>query len=245
MVKRKPQDPIDLFETRNAAIIKGGLRSLAQTMPGVGGALSQAWSEYENYKQNERVEEFFELLTKRLSAVEQQVTDLGERIQKLPDAAELLEEIVEGVKRETQHEKRGWYVNALIYFFREPTGTSRDERRSIIEDLDTLTLQDLKYLARFAGGVMRGDALTDSWDAGWSNVGEPASAEDKKWDAILGPASNSIAKLESRGLVVRTADGGSFFSSGDGGAWYNRFRGTAWRLTPLGGKLLNAASVPP
>jgi hypothetical protein len=177
--------------------------------------------------------------------VEQQVTDLGTRIQKLPDAAELLEEIVEGVKRETQHEKRRWYVNALIYFFREPTDTSRDERRSIIEDLDTLTLQDLNYLARLVGGVVRGDALPNSWDAGWSNVGEPASAGDAKWDAILGPAINSMAKLESRGLVVRTPDSGMFSSSGDGGAWYNRFRGTAWRLTPVGGKLLNAANVPP
>lgn len=78
---------------------------MAQAVPLVGGALSQAWSEYETYKQNERVEEFFELLTKRLAAIEKETADLAARVKQLPDAAELLEEVVEGVKRETQREK--------------------------------------------------------------------------------------------------------------------------------------------
>lgn len=241
MANDHPHDPLDLIETRNTAIIKGGIRSLMQTVPLVGGALSQAWSDYENYKQNERVEEFFEHLTTRLTAVERQMTDLAERVKRLPDAAELLEEIVEGVKRETQSEKRDWYVSALTYFMREPTETTRDERRSIIEDLETLTLQDLSYLLKFSQGTLRGDALTDSNFPGFSTVGMPGSTEDVKWDRILGPAVNSLAKLESRGLVVQTAINAMFGWSGDGDAWYNRFRGRAWRLTPIGAKFLKAA----
>lgn len=213
-----PRDPLDLIERRNTAIIKGGIRSLAQAIPLVGGALSQAWSEYENYRQNERIKEFFEHLITRLSAVELQVTDLAERVKKLPDAAELLEEIVEGVKRETQLEKRDWYVCALTYFMREPTETTRDERRSIIEDLETLTLQDLSYLAKFSHGTLRGDALTDSTFPHFSIVGVPGSVEDGKWDRILGPAVNSLAKLESRGLIVQTAINAMFGWSGDADA---------------------------
>ena len=63
---------------------------------------------------------------------------------------------------------------------------------------------------------------------------------DRKWDAILGPAINSVAKLEGRGLIVETAINASFGSSGPGDAWYNRFRSRAWRLTPIGAKVLKA-----
>ena len=65
MPKNPPEDPLDLTETRNAALIKGGLRSVIAAAPMVGGALAQAWSEYETYKQSERVEQFFEQLTKK------------------------------------------------------------------------------------------------------------------------------------------------------------------------------------
>jgi hypothetical protein len=244
MPKNPPEDPLDLIETRNTALIKGGLRSVIAAAPVVGGALAQAWSEYQAYKQSERVQQFFERLTQRLSAIEHQVTGMAQQIAKLPDAAELLEEVVEGVKRETQQEKRDWYVNALTYFIREPTDTTRDDRRSILEDIDVLTAQDLTYLLKFEDGALRGDWLTGSYDSGWSDVGAPSTAEDEKWDMILGPAVNSLAKLESRGLIVQTAINAMFGSSGDGGAWYNRFRRKAWRLTPIGVKLLNAARCP-
>lgn len=135
--------------------------------------------------------------------------------------------------------KRDWYVGALTYFICDPTATTRDERQSIIDDLDTLTLQDLAYLLKFSGGALRGDAASGGWDVPW--VGIPGSAEDKKWERILGPAINSLAKLENRGLIVQTAINAMFGWSGDADAWYNRFRGKAWRLTPIGAKFLKAS----
>lgn len=238
-----PLDPIDVAEPRNAAIIKGGIRSLGQAIPIVGGILAQAWSEYESYRQNERVEQFFEQLTVQIASLERDFGDLKEQVGKLPDVAELIEALVDGVKRETQADKRPMFANALAYFMREPTETSIDERRSIIADLEILTLQDIHYLQKFVGGtVLRGDWLSDSVFPSWATV--PASGgpdfEDDKWDGILGPAINSLAKIESRGLLIQTAVNATFGYSGTADTWYNRFRAKAWRLTPIGAKLLAA-----
>lgn len=230
---------LPLAESKTTAIIKGGIRTLAQLVPVAGGAISQAWSEYETFTQNRRVDEFFTRLGSRLSIVESQIGDLSARIRQLGDAAELLEEIVEGVKRETQTDKRQSYVNTFIYFVKDPGKTNRDERRSIIADLDVLTSQDFGYLSKFTAGNWRGDMITDTGIYGFSPTGEGHEA-DKEWERILGPAIHSLAKLEARGLIVRTTINASFSMSGPGDAWYNQFRRKAWQLTPMGAKLLEA-----
>ncbi|HKP04991.1 MAG TPA: hypothetical protein VJU77_16685 [Chthoniobacterales bacterium] len=234
------EDPLPVTGTRNSAIIKGGIRTLAQFVPLVGGAFSQAWNEYETYSQSARVDEFFDRLTARVAAMEQGVAELAANVKKLPDAAELLEDIVRRVKREPEDGKRHYYVNVLTSFIAQPESTTRDERQTIIDDLDTLTAQDITYLQKFAAGAQRGDWISSTEDTGFEDVGLGTGKEDMKWDAMLGPAINSVAKLEARGLITQASINAMFSLTGPGDAWYNRFRSKAWRMTPIGGKLLRA-----
>lgn len=226
-------------DSTRSDLIKGGIRTLVQFVPGVGGAFSQAWSEYEAHRQNQRVDEFFNAFGVRMVAVEAQIEDLSAHVQQLGDASELLEEIVDSVKRETQAEKRGFYVNALVNFVREPKATTRDERRSIIENLDTLTIEDLSYLSRFMGGALRGDMVSETSFAQPSSDSQ-RDALEKEYEKVLGPAIHSLAKLEGRGLIVQTEVNAMYGSTGDESAWYNRFRRRAWRITPIGEKALRS-----
>jgi hypothetical protein len=220
-------------------LIDGGLRTLVQFVPVVGGPYAQAWSEYEAHRQKERIEEFFRSFGNRMKSLEAQVSDLGEHVKQLTDAPELLEEIVENVRGETQDPKRQFYVNMLVSFVREPTATSRDERRSIIQDLDILTLQDLDYLQKFQNGVLRGDWVTATGFAEFEDASQRGMVE-AKYEKLLGPAIHSLAKLQARGLITRTAVNAMFGWSGDANAWYNRFRNEAWRMMPIGEKLLRS-----
>jgi hypothetical protein len=90
-------------------IMAGSLRTLAQLVPMAGGAVAQAWSEYEAIRQKQRTEEFFDQLREHMVVLERQHSDLRQKIESMPDAAELVEIAVAAAKRETSETKRAVY----------------------------------------------------------------------------------------------------------------------------------------
>jgi hypothetical protein len=221
-----------------SALIKGGLRTLCELAPCVGGAISNAWSEYETHRQNQRIEEFFQRFAERMKAIETEHGDLKERVAQLSDAPELLDRIADLVKREPVDQKRQRYVVALGAFVFSPAGTSHDERLSIIEAIESLTEQDLRFLEMFQQSEkLRGDMISGTTNAGWSTGGND-QALSQRYEVQLGPAIHSLAKLEGRGLLTPDELNAWFSSTGDSSAWYNQFRQKTWRITPMGKKML-------
>lgn len=220
------------------ALIKGGLRTILELVPSVGGAISNAWSEFESHRQNQRIEEFFRNFAERLKAIEKQYGDLKEKVGQLSDAPELLDRIVDLVRREPNDNRRQRYVAALCAFVSAPAATSHDERLSIIDSVEILADQDLRILEMFKKHEnLRGDMISGTMSPGWSTT-ENDHELSKSYETLLGPAIQSLAKLESRGLITPDEINASFSSTGDSAAWYNKFRRKSWRITSIGKKLL-------
>jgi hypothetical protein len=59
-----------IADEQTKAIIAGSLRTLVQFAPVVGGAVAQAWSEFEGIQPNARIDEFFAEFRTRLEALE-------------------------------------------------------------------------------------------------------------------------------------------------------------------------------
>lgn len=226
------------------AIISGTVRTLAQLVPVAGGAIAQAWSEYETINQSRRTESFFTELREHLQRLESHQADLSSRIASMPDAAELLERAVSAARRETNDAKRQVFSRLYSSFLGKPQATTPDERLDLIHHVEQLTEKDLSILAKFAqcGGTLRGDVLTGTVNSGWSSVGrrEP----DANWLQLHGETVHSIAKLESRSLIHRVTVNAGFFESGDSGSSFNVFRRKSWGITPIGSKLLAGIAAP-
>src|SRR4051794_15342165 len=94
------------MSSNTKAIITGSVRTLAQLVPIAGGAVAQAWSEYEFHAQNKRMQEYFDSLAEKLQALQARYNDLQQRIGSMPDTAELLERTVSAAKKETSDAKR-------------------------------------------------------------------------------------------------------------------------------------------
>jgi len=222
------------------AIIAGTVRTLAQLVPMAGGAVAQAWSEYEAFSQNKRTEAFFAELAEQLKRLEAQHADLKSKIASMPDAAELLEKSVTAAKRETNDVKRQVFSRLYGSFLAAPGLTTPDERTDLIHHVEQLTEADLTLLATFAqhGGTLRGDMATGTVNTGWSAVGQ--KEPDSAWLQKHGHIVHSIAKLEARGLIHRTVFNAGFQYSGEASSSFNIFREKAWQITPIGRKLLNS-----
>jgi hypothetical protein len=222
------------------AIITGTVRTLAQLVPLAGGAVAQAWSEYESYSQTKRTEAFFTELAAQLRALESAQTDLKSQIGSMPDAAELLERSVAAAKRETSDAKRQTFSRLYSSFLAAPQTTTPDERIDIIHHVEQLTEADLNLLLEFMrnGGTMRGDTVTGTTNTGFSQVGQ--QAPDGAWLQKYGHIVHSIAKLESRGLLYPAVVNAGFQYSGEAGSSFNIFRQKAWRITPIAVKLINS-----
>ena len=225
------------------AIISGTVRTLAQLVPLAGGAIAQAWSEYEAINQNRRTESFFAELRAHLQRLESHQADLNSQITSMPDAAELLERAVSAARRETNDAKRQLFSRLYSNFLAKPQATTADERLDLIHHVEQLTEKDFSILAKFAqlGGTLRGDTLTGTVDPGWSPVGQREA--DANWLQLHGETVHSIAKLESRGLIHRVTVNAGFRYSGEAGSSFNLFREKSWSITPIGSKLLTGIAA--
>jgi hypothetical protein len=222
-------------------IIKGSLRTMVQFVPLAGGAVAQAWSEYESIWQKQRTEEFFAQLRENIEALEQQHSDLKQKIESMPDAAELMEISVAAAKRETSEVKRAVFSRIYSNFLASPSRTSPADRLDLIHHVEQLNSTDIGLLQRFAAssGLLRGDMITGTTMPEWETVGGPRERESA-WLDRHGPVVHSLAKLEARGLLHDAMLNDGSFSRGSMPNSFDRFRGRAWTITPMGKKLLEA-----
>lgn len=228
------------MDSDTKAIIAGSLRTLAQFVPIAGGAVAQAWSEYESHAQNKRTEEYFYQIRQDLLQLQLTCADLQNRIASMPDVAELLERTVAAAKKETSDAKRRMFSRLYTHYLAKPNETSPEERLDIIYHVEQLSEADITLLRSFYtnGGVMRGDMVTGTVAPGWAAVRQKES--DTDWLQKHGPAVHSLSKLESRGLLLRTHLNAGFSYAGDSSSPFNRFRKQAWQITPIGIKILQA-----
>jgi len=245
-------DPQETNKTR--ACITGGLRSVASSIPIVA-SLGTAWSEYDNFKQSERVDEFITSVGERLNTVEGEIVSLHESANQVPDIAETMERCVEAAIREVDANKRKVFSNFYCYFLERPDSTTPEERLNIVYQLEQLTINDINLLIRFAraNAPLRGDALTNSIHGAEIPIqcGPPEeTARIRNMDPedyfieTNSQLMHSIVKLESRGLISRSSmQTGIFSATGDMGSDVNQFRQRVWKISIIGRKLV--ASIHP
>jgi hypothetical protein len=231
-----------MADEQTKAIIDGSLRTLVQVVPFVGGAFAQAWSEFEGYQRNARIEEFFAELGSRLEALEADASAIKERIKRMEDFPRLLEDTVDAVRRESDERKRQVYPTFFVNLILQSSVIPPDERRFLLDTLDYLTEHDLAVLRKFEEtGMSRGDIISDTTSGEWAPVGvkDPLTA---KYEKVLTPFIISTSKLEARGIIFPVPNPGGFSYAGTGGEWYNLYRGRAWKLMPVGRDLLKMLS---
>lgn len=223
------------------AIIAGSLRTLAQLVPMAGSAVAQAWSEYEAIRQKQRTEEFFDQLREHIGTLERQQSDLRQKIESMPDAAELMEIAVAAAKRETSETKRAVYSRLYCNFLASPSLTTSAERLDLIHHVEQLNDADISLLQRFTAcsGILRGDMITGTTMPEWETIGGPRE-RDSAWLDRHGPVVHSLVKLDARGLVNEAMLNAASISGGGMPNSFDRFRSKAWTITPMGQKLLQA-----
>jgi hypothetical protein len=231
-----------MADEQTKAIIDGSLRTLVQVVPIVGGAFAQAWSEFEGYQRNARIDAFFAGLGRRLEALEADASAIKERIKRMEDFPRLLEDTVDAVRRESDDRKREVYPIFFLNLILQSETISSDERSFLLETLDSLTEHDLTVLRQFEEtGLSRGDILTQTTRGEFAPVGVQ-SPFNAKYERLLAPFMISTAKLEARGIIFTVPNPGGFSFTGSGGEWYDIYRQRSWKIMPVGRDLLKMLS---
>ena len=232
--KSQPSVPLPSLGSEPAAVqfAKALVKSVAASVP-IASSLAQAYSEWENHRLAERLEEFRAAIVVELGALETHVQGLEAKLsESAQESPALLEVTTERVRRETDPGKRCLFARLFCGVLALGNSMPTEDKIALIQQLETLTSQDLSVLKLLSDG--RGKKLEDVQPAilGWTFTG------DEFKEALV----SSIAKLESRGLLAGTAGSqGVNYRGGDGDLkpknWENSLIvRTVW-LLPLGKKL--------
>ena len=220
------------------ATFRTALAGADMAIPGIG-LLAAAWSEYDGIKQSERTNAFFKEVTDQLRRLQSSQANLSQKVAALPGKAELFERCIEAAKAEPNDAKRPSFSKLYVSFLTAPSTTSLDERLDMISHLEQLNESDLAVLEKFAhhNGVMRGDMVTATVRPSMNMIN---SQPQTHWLEKYGDKVHSLAKLEARGLLIRTQYNAHFGYEGEPNSDFNLFRERAWRMTPIAMKLLTA-----
>lgn len=213
------------------ALIEGGLRSLAASIPGAA-SLGQAWSEYENHKQSERIEKFFRALTDALKRLESRIRAAEEHIVKSGELPDLMQRAVSSSQRANDDRKIKVLADALASSLAAGAKVKYEDKLNILDTLDSLTYEDIQVLSYFSQGrILQVDQI-------FRNPELRGSTPDDK----LGLLVHSLSKLDSRGIVGETTPETFRVVGGVGnpGSWFNRWRERYYVLLPFGKLLVDA-----
>jgi len=213
-------------------IVKRGVRSLAASFPGAA-SLAQGYAETESLIFEKQVHELFTNLEAELRALDERIAHLEDRLeQSSGEFYALLWITMEKLRRALSQEKRRLFARLLASSLALGQDLGAEEKISLIHELDTLTVEDIRVLGSFASGT--GTRISD---IPWSTLGfQGATAEQ------FGFFVASLAKLEARGLIAGTAvvGGVALYEGKDripknwDSGWKNR---TMW-LLPQGRRLI-------
>ena len=231
-----------MADEKTKEIITGSVRTLATLVPIAGGAIAQAWSEYESVQRNARTDKFFGDAAKRMDAIEGGQSIIEKRVKHMEDFTRLLEDTVDAVRRESDDKKRQVYPVFFVNLILHSETVPPDERRFLLDTLDYLTEHDLAVLRKFEEtGVSGGGAISNTTGGEWASA-HGRDVLSPKYEKVLTPFLISTAKLEARGIIFTVPNPGGFTQVGVGGEWYNLYRGQTWRLMPVGRDLLKMLS---
>lgn len=208
-----------------SAIIKGGLRSIATSIP-VLASLGQAWNEYETNRTTKRIEELLENLRKELEGLKE---TFGKHEVNLQGFPELLEITVEKIRKEFMESKRAKYARLLARLTIAGNDRPYDEKVALIESIDILSELDLDVLQLFKG---KSEWAVKALD--WKRLDLSGDDNQKTWQLAC-----SLSRLESRGLIVTLFTHTGVVNVTDN---FNqaaaRWRERKYRVLPLGESLI-------
>ena len=172
------------------SIIKSGLRSIAALIPGAS-PLVQAWTEYESYQQNRRIEQFFDALRSEIQADAAQLhaqLDAAVTVSQFP---ELLERAATYASRTSSSKKHRAYARAIKGIITSGDPAKDDACFSILDTIDILTESDVAVLGCFAAGDV---VVVEDLRRNRERLSSPARSN----------IEIALPKLQSRGLIVDT-----------------------------------------
>lgn len=212
-----------------SALVRVGLRSLAASFPGAA-SLGQAWNEYETHRTNRRIQELFENLKAKLETLALTVSDHGDALEQCQDFPELLEITIDKVRKEYEESKRATYARVLARLIVDGDQRAHDDKVAVLESLDLLSEADLRALLLFQG---KQDAQIG--DLRWRELGLSGDLNDQLWEL-----SCSLAKLESRGLILKVSTDLSsvVYVQAPLTSDATRWEKTKYRVMPLGRSLI-------
>ena len=195
-------------------IVGAAVRTILAAVPGCSW-IAQAWSEYESYKQKQRIELFFRNLAQAMQRAERQIRQHEEYSRQSGEFPLLLEKTLDFVSREPSETRTNQHATLLANCLAAGPDLPPREKIDYILLLEFLTEDDLSLLGVFYPDKnIRVEKLHESIR---TFGGKPTKHN-------LATVIFSLSKLESRGLVSQTEDNiGHQAWAGPIDNWYNRW----------------------
>lgn len=185
-----------------ADIVKGGMRSVAASVPIIS-SFAQAWSEIESALRERRVDEFFRQFRMDLQSVSDRLGELEEQVRKQGDLPQIIERVVDRVRRETSDTKARRYSLLLRNMMVSDPPVATDRKIDAIETLDSLTDQDIRLLAIFSEKKrLRVDSLVSNQGIAWAPVG----AKNTRWSQSGSDEQDDSFAVEAAGSWTRRGE---------------------------------------
>jgi hypothetical protein len=211
-------------------IVSGGLRSIAASFPGFA-SLAQSWSEYENYRAEERITELMNNLENKFESLKDRVNNIEYVCQQIRDQfPSLLEVTIEKVRKEFSQQKREIYADVLVGLLFRQYECPYEDKVAVIHSLDALNPADLEALKLF-----RGKEQSAVKELNWQSLNLPGDDNQKLSELV-----SMLARLESRGLIITTRiHSGVVYVPDKLDPSIARLIETQYRVLPLGQRILS------
>lgn len=206
--------------------IKVGLKTIAASFP-VAASLAQAWNEYESKVQHERIQKFFEDFKIELEMIKDRVNKAENYIRDSGEVPSQIERTVNKIRKEFSCKKRKIYAHLLSNLVTTSGTLTYDDKITFIDNLETLTDQDLTILSQFEPDQQV--RVTDF-------IKKPI-LKDIPENERMSKLAVSFSKLESRGLIseaIGHADQGVMARTYDSLGWQEKFKDKYFELLPHG-----------
>ena len=196
--------------------IKIGLKTIAASFP-VAASFTQAWNEYESKVQHERIQKFFEDFKVELKMIKDRVKKAENYIKDSGEVPSQIERTVDKIRKELSDRKRKIYAHLLSNLVTTSGTLTYDDKITFIDNLETLTDQDLTILSQFESDQQ----------VRVSDFIKKPILKDIPENERMSKLADSLSKLESRGLLseaIGHADQGVMARTYDSLGWQEKFK---------------------
>lgn len=216
--------------------IKIGLKTIAASFP-VAASFTQAWNEYESKVQHERIQKFFEDFKVELKMIKDRVKKAENYIKDSGEVPSQIERTVDKIRKELSDRKRKIYAHLLSNLVTTSGTLTYDDKITFIDNLETLTDQDLTILSQFESDQQ----------VRVSDFIKKPILKDIPENERMSKLAVSLSKLESRGLIseaIGHADQGVMARTYDSLGWQEKFKDKYFELLPHGATFIQLSLGP-